>query len=540
MIIRIAAFELYQKAFNARKISEPTLPDGDDIHIMMEKLPPFFRQSKKGILQMEKPNILVFMADHFRWDMAPPYKRAITPNLERLAANGLVFDHTYCPSPHCCPSRTTFFTGLYPSEHGVWNNVAVGNALSRGPYPGTPFFSDYMKNAGYDLYYTGKWHVSVFEGPSDRGFQAKKIIAGKSDHFIQQGNTAPYTGEWSDYADMRKDSADAQRKPGHIIRPGYPDYVQYYVNEKPFSDEAVVEAAISMIKARGKPGKPWFQFVGTEGPHDPYNVPQRFLDLYPLDEIELPESFDDDMTDKPAFYRRTKSYFSQLTEIEHKVSLQHFLAFCSYEDYLFGKVYEALEESGECDNTLILFTSDHGDYAGEHGLWTKGLPCFNSAYRIPLVMSWKNGIKNPGRKIDHFVSLADFAPTFCEIAGVSEKTAFSGISLLSLMSGQKPNQWRDAVFTQSNGNEQYGIQRSVMTQKYKYVYNGFDFDELYDLQKDPLQMENIINDPQNREIVKEMCKKMWSFAFAHKDVCINPYIMVGFAPFGPGIIFEEE
>ncbi len=491
---------------------------------------------------MKTPNILVFMADHYRWDMAPPYKRAKTPNLDKIAEKGLAFDMAFCPSPHCCPSRATFFTGLYPSEHGVWNNVSVGNALSRGLFDDIPFFSDYLKRAGYDLFYSGKWHISALEGPADRGFSEGRIIVGnKSDYFLALGNSGPATYEWKFYTEDKGSwrTAVCDREDGQIIRPGFPDFRLYYTNEKPFSDEAVVDAAIEQLQNRRDKGRPWFQFVGVEGPHDPYNVPKRFLELYPLDEIELPESFEDEMLDKPNLYRRTRLCFSQLSREEHKKALQHYLAFCSYEDYLFGKVLDALERLGELDNTVVVFTSDHGDYAGEHGLWAKGLPCFNSAYRVPAIMYWKNGIKNPGRFVDEFVSLADFAPTFCEIAGVEENFKFSGFSLMPFLKGEKPEKWRDAVFTQTNGNEQYGIQRSVMTKKYKYVYNGFDFDELYDLENDPQQMRNLIKEPTLRPVIKEMCKKMWQFASDHRDVCINPYIMTAFAPFGPGIIFEE-
>jgi arylsulfatase A-like enzyme len=114
---------------------------------------------------MSKPNILIYMTDQQRGDTVPPYGRAITPNLDKLAREGIAFSQTFCPSPHCCPSRATFFTGLMPSEHGVWNNIEVGNALSRGPFPHTRYWSDDLLEAGYKLYYSGKWHVSALEDP---------------------------------------------------------------------------------------------------------------------------------------------------------------------------------------------------------------------------------------------------------------------------------------------------------------------------------------------------------------------------------------
>ena len=201
---------------------------------------------------MKRPNILVFMADHHRWDMAPPYKRAITPNLDKIAAKGLTFDHTYCPSPHCCPSRATFFTGRYPSEHGVWNNVGVGNALSRGLYDNMPIFSDYLLKEGFELYYSGKWHVSQYEGPLDRGYRGDFITSDKSDYFINCGNSGPVTYEWGYYTNGNTNNTATleQRKPAHIVRPGYPDYIQYFVSERPFNDDNAVESGIKIIKER--------------------------------------------------------------------------------------------------------------------------------------------------------------------------------------------------------------------------------------------------------------------------------------------------
>lgn len=183
-----------------------------------------------------------------------------------------------------------------------------------------------------------------------------------------------------------------------------------------------------------------------------------------------------------------------------------------------------------------MFLSDHGDYMGEHGLWAKGLPCFQSAYHIPLLIRWPDASVKPGRSVDDFVSLADMAPTFLEMAGVCTERKFTGNSLVPLLKGEKPENWRREIYTQTNGNELYGIQRSVMTREWKYVYNGFDYDELYNLQKDPYEMKNLINDSQYKDIVKQMCKKMWQFARAHGDVCFNSYIMTALAPYGPGII----
>ena len=120
---------------------------------------------------MTQPNILIFMTDHQRADTALPEHPALTPRLSQLAAEGLSFTQTYCPSPHCCPSRATFFSGLYPSGHGVWNNITNQQALSRGLNDGVRLFSEDLAEAGYDMHYAGKWHVSMEERPADRGWK---------------------------------------------------------------------------------------------------------------------------------------------------------------------------------------------------------------------------------------------------------------------------------------------------------------------------------------------------------------------------------
>ncbi|HEY2587344.1 MAG TPA: sulfatase-like hydrolase/transferase [Tepidisphaeraceae bacterium] len=506
-----------------------------------------------------RPNILIFMTDQQRGDSVAPYRRAHTPNVDRLAREGVTFAQAYCPSPHCCPSRATFFTGLYPSEHGVWNNVDVGNALSRGPFQGTRLFSDDLKEAGYELYFSGKWHVSALDTPADRGWTMSAAQMGGRSEALVPGMTAPrkpgdwhgYDGrpplnEWHRYALLAQRPEQTQRHEAQILRPGYGTYT-HYGQAQPGGrggfafDRRVVDDAIRFIRQRKPGGNPWVQYVGIIGPHDPYFLPKEFLDRYKIDDIKLPDNFADRMADKPALYRRTRDRFDQLPDAEHREALRHYLAYCSYVDALIGEVIKALEETGELDDTLVLYTSDHGDYASEHGLWCKGLPCFRGAYHIPAVARWPGGIKEPGRTVDAFVSTADFAPTFLDIAGVKVDRPLTGRSLVPFLRGDPaPPDWRDAVFTQSNGNELYGIQRSVSTRKWKYVYNGFDYDELYDLEADPGETKNLASGPKYRDVVREMCRRLWRFAFEHKDVAINDYILVALAPFGPAEAFRKQ
>jgi arylsulfatase A-like enzyme len=250
------------------------------------------------------------------------------------------------------------------------------------------------------------------------------------------------------------------------------------------------------------------------------------------------------MADKPAIYRRMRDMrFGQLSQREVREGIRHFWAYCTYLDDLFGRLLVQLEQIGQADNTLVLYCSDHGDYCGEHGLFAKGIPCFNGAYQVPAVVRWPKGIANPGRRVDDFVSLADFAPTFIELAaepGAATDRHFAGASLVPFLRDKRPPAWRDAIHTQCNGVELYYTQRSVMTRDFKYVFNGFDRDELYDLRADADELRNVADDPAYAQVVREMCRRMWRFAYREDDSAINPYITVGLAPYGPAEAFRGQ
>jgi len=483
---------------------------------------------------MDNPNILIFMTDHQRADTILPEHPAITPNLDRFTEEGVTFTRAFCPAPHCCPARATFFSGLYPSRHGVWNNICNRQALSHGLKEGVQLWSEDLAQAGYQLHFAGKWHVSVEESPGDRGW---------TEHFVTGAAGTHHGVTWDRYRELAAESDAAERGEGEILRPGYGTYRLYGSSGDQGNkhDETAVEKALEVLESLGSSPDPWCLYVGAVAPHDPYVVPQRFLDLYDVEDVSLPASYADDLGDKPRIYRRMREMrFGQLSEREVREGIRHFWAYCSYLDDLFGRLLDALDQTGQRDDTLVLYGADHGDYCGEHGLFAKGIPCFQGAYNVPAVVRWPAGIQTPGRRVDAFVSLADFAPTFIEAAGLKADRPFTGASLVPFLRNETPPSWRDELHTQCNGVELYYTQRSVMTRDYKYVFNGFDQDELYDLRTDPDEMQNLAEDPACAEVKRELCGRMWRFAEGEDDTAINPYITVGLAPFGPAEAFRRR
>lgn len=484
---------------------------------------------------MRPPNILIFMTDHQRGDTALAEHPAQTPHLSRFAEQGVIFTEAFCPSPHCCPSRATFFTGLYPTRHGVWNNVCNRQALRQGPHEGVRLWSEDLAAAGYDLHFSGKWHVSALEGPKDRGWK---------EHFVSGGPGAHHGWTWEQYRALSEQPDPESRGEGEILRPGYPSYRLYGMDadlrSNRHDEDAVIGGLAALAEVSGT-RDPWCIFVGAIAPHDPYVVPGRYLDLYDLEDVPLPRSYADDLRDRPAIYRRLREQiFGQLTEREVREGIRHFWAYCSYLDDLFGQTLMGLEHIGQAEDTLVLYVSDHGDYCGDHGLFAKGIPCFRGAYQVPAIIRWPAGVSRPGRRVDAFVSLADFGPTFLDAAGIASPGNLTGRSLLPFLRDETLSDWRDEIHTQCNGVELYYTQRSVTTQEYKYVFNGFDRDELYDLRSDPEEVRNLADDPAYAGIVRKMCRRMWRFAAAEDDSAINPYITVGLAPWGPAEAFKGD
>jgi arylsulfatase A-like enzyme len=356
-----------------------------------------------------------------------------------------------------------------------------------------------------------------------------------------------------------------------INRPGWGAYntIQSYIEGKESYKKTnyykhAVQPGIEGLKNLSNQQKPWCLFISTDmAGHT--SAPREYYNLYDKGKITLPESYKDDMKDKPAIYQRLRrQIWDQLSEDEVKSSMINYWANCTLQDKFFGLILDELEATGQKDNTIVIFLSDHGEYNFAHGLQYMGIPSFREAYNVPVMVRWPEGIKNPGRTVNEFISQADFAPTFLEIAGVKAKDRKTGQSLVPFFEGGVPENWPDAFYSQTKGNEVYYTQRIVMTHEYKYVYNAFDFDEMYDLKKDPYEMNNLIHPdkfkddynagerkklsrenpwphlPQElNKIRKQMLTKMWKFAEKEEDVIFSAFPPVAVSPFGPAVDKEK-
>jgi arylsulfatase A-like enzyme len=509
-----------------------------------------------SLIDMSKPNFLIFMADHMLADVLKPGNPCIMPNARKLMEEGVTFQQTYCPSPHCCPARTSFFTGEYPSIHGIWNNVNNPCAIGVDPDPDVPNLGEYLSELGYQLGHSGKGHLSAERTPASFGWQEfdKK--------HKPEGVSVPAEFIADFHKNPKRSVNTIDTGEGVLRRPGWGDVRFYGTNER-FMDPSVgyfqnVLKGIEGMKKMAATGKPWCNFISVNPPHDPYSPPEKYLRMYDDVDIPLPESFSDWMKDKPRIYQRMRmQYWSQMSEEQNRECLKRFYALCTMVDDWLGMILKGLEETGQAKNTVVLFTSDHGDYAGAHGLWCKGVPAFREAYAVPAVVRWPGGAAKPGSVVNELVSLTDFLPTFVELAG-GQKPGVFGRSLVPFLNGETPKDWRKALFTQLDGVELFYTQRIVFTKDWKYVYNGFDFDELYDLRNDPHELVNLANPelyeqgtptrngkfvpwprmtPDLEAVREDLLKQLWEFARENDDGTVyTPYQTTAMAPIGPGIL----
>jgi arylsulfatase A-like enzyme len=504
-----------------------------------------------------RPNILIFLIDQMPYDMVDPDHPCKMPNAEKLAREGVSFTRTFTSSPHCCPSRATFMTGLYPSRHGVYNNVDTNTAFQFGLNPGVRTFSDHLADDGYRLAYSGKWHVSNEETPAERGWEELVSYEKKQS---SRGNE-----DWDSKIE-REDVTDLPRESGEIIRPGWGSVSvtgektsgpNAYENTSGYRD--AVGPGLRALPRLAKQEGPWALCISTDmGPSTA--VPEEIAELYDPAEVDLPASFGDFMHDKPRVYQRMRyQIWGQLTEDEVRESIAHYWAVCTLQDRYLGDILSTLEETGQAENTVVVFLADHGDYMFAHGLRCLGIPSFREVYHVPAIVRWPVGIADPDREVDAFISLADFGPSLLELAGCEVPDGLTGRSFVPFLFGDRPEDWPDAWYSQTKGNEVYYTQRIVQTDKYKYVCNWFDFDELYDLEADPHEMVNLAfpqdlpSDtmelagsassrdyapwpplPDNLDAVRrELLSKMWRFARRENDIIFNSYPPVALAPYGP-------
>ena len=464
-----------------------------------------------------RPNILMIMTDQQQYATAGPAAPGRSPALERLAAEGIWFRRAYTATTPCSPARASIVTGLYPHANGMLNNCHVPYAIAREIRPECATWGNHLSAAGYRMRYVGKWHVGWRQGPADLGFDSEN----------RQFDAAAYRRQLGLSASGDANGATATPAADEW---GFTDagglFWRHYGREAgpPAATGTAAQAAAGLEQLRAltdEPDeRPWFLWTNFSGPHNPYLVPEPYASLYDWRDVPLPASYYDAGEGKPAYVRRVReSWFGEITEEHTRKSIAHYWGYCTMIDHFIGKLLAFLDESGQAEHTLVVFTSDHGDMMGAHGLWFKDVYPYEETHRMPLLMRWP-GMIAPGSVCDTYARTLDLGPTYLEVAGARPLASCHGRSLLPVLTGAPDAASaleRRELFMEDHGNIFNFTQRQLLDGRYKFVFNAFDFDELYDLDRDPHELHNLAYDRSHRATYERLADRLWDWMLMLED-----------------------
>ena len=459
-----------------------------------------------------RPNILHIQSDQQQWATIAGRSQCRTPNLNRLASQGMLFERSYTPSAVCCPSRAMTLSGAYHWHNGVYNQIHSSPSVKRDLDADVVLYSQRVRDAGYRLGYVGKWHCSWVRTPADFGFHELADVAGCDRRALQKLNLNP------DQAPRSKEKLRSVQT-RMFSWPGSQPFVMWGHREG--SEEATPEAyrtecAVRMMRRFARGTQPWHLEVHYIEPHDPYMPLKKYLDRYDPRAIPVAKSFDERFENKPGLHRRESESWGQVTEEDFRQSRAHYYAYVEQLDAQIGRLLTTLDESGQADNTLVVFTTDHGDTVGAHRMWIKGWIPYEECYRIPLIVRWPGRVQ-AGTRCDHLVQLQDLAHTYVEAAGARSLPYPDGRSLVQLLDKPQRTDWSDDILCAYYGGEFLYTQRIAINRRYKYVFNGFDFDELYDLEADPAELRNVVGVPSYRAQADDMRARLYELMNRFED-----------------------
>ena len=441
-----------------------------------------------------KPNIVFILSDdQGPWAMhCAGTRELLTPNMDRLAREGLRFDSFYCASPVCSPARASLLTGQMPSMHGVIDWLRSGNVDAEkfaaqgreNPYggyadEGEPIayldgflsYTDMLKDSGYACALSGKWHLGDSVRPQ-KGF-----------------------GDW------------------YTIGKGgccyyHPDVVengQIHVLHGQYITDLITKRALDDIDALSGGNAPFYLSVHYTAPHSPWGKdqhPKKWIDYYDKCSFEeIPDVPDHpDMTTGPVYGTPLR-----------RENLRGYYAAISAMDEGVGKILDRLEEKGVLDDTLVIFTSDNGMSMGHHGVWGKGngtfpMNMYDQAVKVPFLARCPKLIKDPGRVVSDMISAIDLFPTLCELLDVPALKDLPGASFLPVFGGGHSRREEVVIY------DEYGPVRMIRREKWKYVHRyPYGPHELYDMVSDPGEEHNLYGQRQYDETVLGLRARLEAF-----------------------------
>ena len=447
-----------------------------------------------------RPNILLFLMDGLQADALEPGSACQTPNFDRLRAQGLAFRRAYTPTPTCSPARASLMTGLLPHNHGVLEVEHGRHADQCVLRTDKPHWAQRLRQSDYQTAYIGKWHVERSNDLTQFGWKIDRGKAATHHKFLGQGRDIG--------AELPIDPELSRYLEGPL---GYNRLLHYGVTNTPPSERYpafAVAQAIETISQFSRDESPWCACVSFSEPNESLVVSRSTFEKYDAKEMPLPKNLNDDLSDRPNIYQRQRLISTKVSDDEWRMARTCYHGRVTELDTEFGRLMEHLEVSGELENTIVIVTADHGRYAGAHGFDAHNFGPFEEIYRIPMIVSGPGIVA--GAETSGLVGLHDLCPTILELTG---NTSFDVPDSKSLVPLLRNPQAAEGAFTTAYG-EYHGTrfnlaQRIIWQSDWKFVFNGFDFDELYNLKDDPHETKNLVNESEHRARVKAMMAEIW-------------------------------
>ena len=450
---------------------------------------------------MPKPNIILIMTDQQRWDTLSclGFDHVPTPNIDRLAGRGVAFNRAFVQGAVCGPSRNSIVSGQYVHTHGIYQNEQW---LS----PDQPNWIEQLRDGGYHTINIGKMHTYPIRLPC--GFNHRTVVENKN---YLQGHHGPDPDDYDLYLTQFGLKRPACTYYKEV--PDWPDQMGATVwphDEELFIDNFVGRKTVDSIRDHDFE-KPLFLWSGFAGPHDPYDIPESVLERYADIYIPDPVGWEGELDTKPPTQKQSVEsaegrvspaaiWWSRATPERVRRMRRHYFANISLIDDWVGEIVSAIEGRGELENTIFIFTSDHGDCLGDHGLVYKFSSHYDPVARVPLVFAGP-GVASLGER-DPLVELIDLGPTLLDLAGAGALEGASGQSIRTLLEGSE-EEIHETVFSE------YGPRIMARTQETKLVfYPGEEYGELYDLLEDPNELYNLYDRPDHVSARSEMIERM--------------------------------
>ena len=426
---------------------------------------------------MSKPNFLIIMSDEHDPGVSSPYGHPFvrTPNLQRFADSAATFEHAYCNSPLCVPSRASFMTGKHLHRVKVWDN-SVPLASDE------PTWAHRMNNAGYETCLAGKMH---FVGPDQMHGFTRRIVP----DIHGMGGGGSNLPDW-DAGKFRDMSERLLEEPG----PGDHEHMQY--------DDEVVHRSVTYLSEPARHEQPWVLCAAVFTPHFPFIAREEFYQRYYPEQADLPNIPKGHLENLHPQSKRLRRHFTteNVPEEQIRKARAAYYGLVEFSDTRVGAILDSLEANGLADNTIVAYVSDHGEMNGEHGMWYK-CSFYEQSSRIPFIIRWP-GVTEPGSRFTTITSLLDLVRTMLEIAG-AESSGTDGTNLAPVLNGQIEDGGGIALCEyEAHGVDRPG--RMVRRGQYKLNYYLGQPSELFDLEADPAEMNDLAGSPEHAGLVKEL------------------------------------